>query len=269
MKIDFHLHTKASFDCESEPSQIAEWAVKKGLNGLVVTDHDSTGGYKNLKLEAEKRGLFVIPGVEHTTSRGTHYLVYLTPELPLPSDDLNMIDEVHSRGGLVGIPHPYRSDTGLIYNQTIHNLYNEEEVRQIFSKVDMLEIHNGKSLTKENKQAKLLSEKFPSLIKIAGSDSHHSPTIGGAHTEIPGFIFGAVREMQQQLKTLPTKIVVLPELTISDPAKTFKKTIEGTRRLMVKFKPVIPSSVWESGRSVYRRITNRLAEKRASKSVLK
>ncbi|MGH8015469.1 MAG: PHP domain-containing protein [Candidatus Zixiibacteriota bacterium] len=269
MKIDFHLHTRASFDCESDPAAIAEWAVKKGLNGLVVTEHDTTSGYGDLKTEAGKCGLQVIPGMEYTVFRGTHYLIYLTPELPLPTDDLKMILEVHRRGGLVGLPHPYRSDTGLIYNQMELKLYDESEVTEILSQVDMIEVFNAKSSAQENSRAAILAQKLPHLSKIAGSDSHHPSTVGAAHTEIPGFRFSTMPEMRHQLKTLPARIITLPELNETNINKNLKSAAEGIRRLMVKIKPAIPKPIWNSGKSIYRNLTNRLAEKRAGKSTVK
>ncbi len=269
MKIDFHLHTRASFDCLSDPAKIVEWAIKKGLNGLCVTEHDTTSGFTELKIEADRHGLLVIPGLEFTVARGTHYLVYLTPELPLPCDDIQMIDEVHRRGGLVGIPHPFRSDTGLVYNQIELKLYEESEIKSILSKADFIEICNAKSSSKQNVQAAILGDNYPNLKRIAGSDSHHPSTVGAAHTEIPGFRLETIQEMARQLKTLPTRIVILEELTESAAARNMRTAIEGGRRLMVRFKPAVPKVIWNSGKTLYRTVSNHLAEKRASKSIVK
>lgn len=267
MKIDMHLHTKVSFDCESDPAEIVCWAARKGINALVVTEHDSTEGYADLKAAAVKAGIVVISGVEHTSARGTHYLIYLTPELPLPSDDMAMIKEVHSRGGLVGIAHPYRSDTGIVYNQIEKNLYSEDEVSNILSAADFIEVFNGKSKVKHNAQALELAAQYPKLKQIGGSDSHHPSTIGSAHTEIAGFKTGTISEMADCFRNLETRVITLAELDESTSEMTFKRGVEGIRKLMVKFKPYIPARIWCIGKSVYLTETNRMANKKAAKSI--
>ena len=268
MKIDFHLHTRASFDCESEPAAIVEWAVKKGLEGMFVTEHDNTNGYIELKREADQQNLIVLPGLEFTAARGTHYLVYLTPELPLPQDDLAMIMEIHRRGGLVGLPHPYRSDTGLMYNQNIKNLYVENEVKQILAGLDFIEVFNAKSTTLQNQQAQKLAGQYPHLKQIAGSDSHFPSTVGAAHTEIVGFNFDTLANCASQLKKSQFKIHILPELEKTAAISGFQSATEGVRRLLVKFKPMVPDIIWRAGKSIYRTGSNRIKEKQASKSIV-
>ena len=267
MKIDMHLHTRASFDCESDPAEIVCWAARKGIKALVVTEHDTAEGYDDLKAAADKAGIVVIPGLEHTAARGTHYLIYLTPELPLPSDDMEMIKEVHFRGGLVGIAHPFRSDTGIIYNQIENNLYSEDEVSNILSAADFIEVFNGKSTVKQNTQALELAAQYPKLIRIGGSDSHHPSTIGCAHTEIAGFKTGTVLEMAEGFCNLKTKVITLAELDESTSEKTIKRGAEGIRKLMVKLKPYIPARIWRIGKSAYRTEVNRIANKKAAKSI--
>lgn len=267
MKIDFHVHTRASFDCESDLVEIINWAAKKGLECLAVTDHDTAEGYKSLRAAADKKGIFIIPGVEFTVSRGTHYLVYFTPELPLPLDDLKMIDEIHSRGGLVGVPHPYRSDTGLVFNHEERRLYDANEVAEILSRADFIEVFNGKSSSEQNEKAFELAKKFPNLKPIAGSDSHHPATIGAAHCDVAEFKYSTLEEMVKMLKNLETRVVVLPELNQSLTSKGIHRAVEGIRKLMVKIKPAVPKSIWKIGKTIYTGSFNRLAEKRASKSV--
>jgi len=267
MKIDFHLHTCASFDCESDPVEIIKWAAKKGLHCLAVTDHDNTDGYESLRAAADRQGIFVIPGVEFTVKRGTHFLVYLKPEMPLPQDDLEMIAEIHRRGGLVGIPHPYRSDTGLIFNHIEKNLYDIDEVDRILSEVDFIEVFNAKSSSEQNQKALELAKKYPHLKPIAGSDSHHPASIGAAHTEVHGFKYSTIEGMAKMLRNLQVKVVVLSELDESMSSRSVRRAVEGIRRLMVKIKPAVPTAIWRMGKSIYRGSSNRLAEKRASKSI--
>ena len=47
MKVDFHIHTKYSYDSLMEPDKIIRNAVKRGLDGIVICDHNTIrGGWK-------------------------------------------------------------------------------------------------------------------------------------------------------------------------------------------------------------------------------
>ncbi len=66
--IDFHLHTEYS-DGISSPEHLARVAAMQELDIIAITDHDKMDGYKRCKIEAEKWGLKVIPGVEISTDK--------------------------------------------------------------------------------------------------------------------------------------------------------------------------------------------------------
>ncbi len=269
MKLDLHVHSHASFDCNSDPAEMAAWAVRKGLDGFAITEHDTTDRIQEIERSAKAHGLFLIRGVEVTVRRGTHYLVYFTPELPLPDDDMALINEIHRRGGVIGAPHPYRSDTGLKYNQNVKSLYDASEVDEILKALDLIEAFNGKSTQRQNDMAKKLASDYPNLKEMAGSDSHFATSVGAAHTDLLGFEPGTIAEMAKQLKRVDRKIVVLPELSKSAADRAVESSTDGIRRMIVKLKPIVPDSLYNFGRSVYRAGSNRQADRRARKSVTK
>ncbi len=65
--VDLHLHTTAS-DGRLSPAELVEMAVRRGLEIIAITDHDTTDGI-DAALEAAKAfaNLTVIPGVEINT----------------------------------------------------------------------------------------------------------------------------------------------------------------------------------------------------------
>ncbi len=79
MKADLHLHTTAS-DGRLEPEELVSLAVKKGLDVIAITDHDSVDGIAPALASARYYpSLTVIPGVELSTDvpRGeVHVLGY-------------------------------------------------------------------------------------------------------------------------------------------------------------------------------------------------
>ncbi|ABR48807.1 PHP C-terminal domain protein [Alkaliphilus metalliredigens QYMF] len=65
--IDMHTHTTAS-DGNLSPSQLIDYAVAKGLNGIAITDHDSINGLEEAQLQSRKyHDFYFIPGIELST----------------------------------------------------------------------------------------------------------------------------------------------------------------------------------------------------------
>ncbi len=63
-KVDLHIHTTAS-DGALSPSEVVDWAVKKKLKAIAITDHDTTLGIEEaIKRAAEYQDFYVVPGIE-------------------------------------------------------------------------------------------------------------------------------------------------------------------------------------------------------------
>lgn len=84
-KLDLHLHTPASKcfgDKSVTPEAIVNQALKSGLSGIAVTDHNSGEWVDRIKTASKGTGLTVFPGVEITCSGGTsgiHLIALLDP----------------------------------------------------------------------------------------------------------------------------------------------------------------------------------------------
>ena len=108
MKFDLHVHSNCS-DGRDEVRTILQAAVRRGLAGLSITDHDTLqGSLKAMKIIREERlDLILIPGAEVTTAEG-HLLVLGVQELPprgrSPEETTEMARE---QGGITIVPHPY------------------------------------------------------------------------------------------------------------------------------------------------------------------
>lgn len=74
-RVDFHSHSRAS-DGLLSPSALAEAAVKIGLQGLALTDHDTVDGVAEFMAAAEAVGLKALGGVEISLEHeGTFHLL--------------------------------------------------------------------------------------------------------------------------------------------------------------------------------------------------
>ena len=80
MKIDLHSHSTHS-DGKESVAQIFEYAAKAGISALALTDHDTTAGWDEARIEAKKHGITFVPGIEVTTEspegKSVHLLAYL------------------------------------------------------------------------------------------------------------------------------------------------------------------------------------------------
>jgi predicted metal-dependent phosphoesterase TrpH len=76
--VDLHTHTTAS-DGLHTPTENVHMALKAGLKGIAITDHDTVAGIKEAVDEGKKIGIVVVPGVEISTVAGgqdVHILGY-------------------------------------------------------------------------------------------------------------------------------------------------------------------------------------------------
>jgi len=70
-RADLHCHSSCS-DGDLTPKEIVAEAVKAGLQGLSITDHDTIDAYPEVLAEAEKADIKMLPGVELSTLHGGH-----------------------------------------------------------------------------------------------------------------------------------------------------------------------------------------------------
>lgn len=64
--IDLHVHSTKS-DGSFTPTQLVDYALKKGLAAFALTDHDTTDGIDEAMAAAKNKNLEVIPGIEFST----------------------------------------------------------------------------------------------------------------------------------------------------------------------------------------------------------
>jgi len=169
MRFDLHIHSKYSTDSSLSVDDILERAVRKGLDGIAICDHNTVDGSlcaiqraKDLDLP-----LLVIPGIEISTLDG-HLIVLgirenIQPGLPV----LETIDIARQKGGVVIAPHPFKKDS----------------IGFAAKDADAIETFNSRCIFGENEKAKELALSL-GKPEVGGSDSHLLSTIGLGFTEI-------------------------------------------------------------------------------------
>ncbi len=176
MKFDIHCHTIYSkhwfwgIDGLSTPREMIKSAIKKGLDGIAITDHQTIkGGLIGRKIARTlKKGFIVIPGIEIRTNSGDIIALDVKENI---SDNLSVretVEKIHDLGGIAIAAHPFAT---FIFRKCI----GEKSL-----KADAIEIFNASSSRRgTDKRAKHLAEKFKKPF-TAGSDAHWRGSIGNA-----------------------------------------------------------------------------------------
>lgn len=171
LRIDPHVHTAASYDAHTSPETLVGRAREVGLDGLVVTDHDTVAGARAVVDLATGRDLVAIVGCEVSTADG-HLLAIGIESAPEPGRPLpETARRVREAGGVAVVPHPFqRSRHGA--------------AASAIEAVDGVEVYNAHGLTGlRNEQARRFAERkgYPAF---GGSDAHRGAGVGRAATEV-------------------------------------------------------------------------------------
>ena len=105
MKYDLHSHSKYSSDGILDPQKIIKVAIKKGLDGIAVTDHNTIRGGLEAK-EYETNEFKVIIGSEVMTNKGEVIGLFLSEEIK-SNNFYDVVDEIKAQNGIVVLPHPF------------------------------------------------------------------------------------------------------------------------------------------------------------------
>lgn len=193
MKLDMHCHTReGSIDAKVDIQTYIETLMKKGFDGMLITDHNSYRGYEHWKkiseLSCPLSPFVVLKGIEYDTCNGGHIIAVL-PEntheklLEVRGMTVEQLEKVvHSLGGILGPAHPY--DTGYY---AFMNTRAGKKHPDLLACFDFIETYNSCAKPLANFRAKRLAVELH-LPETAGSDTHRPEVIGSAYTEFPVYI---------------------------------------------------------------------------------
>lgn len=173
MKYDLHNHTHFSSCSSNNPETLLKLIKKKGMNGIAITDHNTIKGALKVKKLNKDKDFEVIIGEEVDTNYGDVLTYYLNKEIKI-HDFFSVIDEVKKQGGLIAIPHPFRTSI----NPKLRFKYPLEKLK---NKIDAIECFNSRVLPGNNEKAQELAKKLK-IPGIGGSDAHFIFDIGRAYT---------------------------------------------------------------------------------------
>lgn len=171
LRIDPHVHSNGSYDGHEPVDLILEHAAEIGLDGVVITDHDTMAESRYAAEIAAEYGLVGIPGVEVSTGNG-HLLALGVESAPEPGRPIQAtVREIRDMGGVAIVPHPFQRSRHGVRRRNIPD-------------ADAIEVYNSMLFTGyRNRRANVYAVKH-SYPKVGASDAHYLPNVGRAYTEI-------------------------------------------------------------------------------------
>ncbi|RZN35097.1 MAG: PHP domain-containing protein [Methanosarcinales archaeon] len=168
MKYDLHIHSGYSSDGVLDPEKIVRIAIKRGLSGIAITDHNTIkGGFEAQKYE--NNDFKVIVGSEISTERGEIIGIFLSEEIK-SADVHDVISQIRDQNGIIIIPHPF--------DELRHSAFYPTEEYVDF--IDCVEGFNSRCVLQKYNESAIGFAKKHSLSITAGSDAHFLNEIGNA-----------------------------------------------------------------------------------------
>ena len=169
LRVEFHCHTVHSKDSLTRPDQLVKASRRKGIDRVIVTDHNSIAGARAAQaLDPE----LVIVGEEIMTASGELLAAFVTEELPSGLSPQEAIRRLKDQGAFISVSHPFD-----VYRS---GHWDEADLLEILPQVDAIEVFNSRCWSPEfNRQAREFAEKH-NLPGTVGSDAHASLELGRA-----------------------------------------------------------------------------------------
>ncbi len=175
MILDLHVHSLYSRRCGCmQPTEIVKTAIKKGLDGVAITDHNTINGGIRAK-EFETEDFMVIVGSEVLTDRGEVIGLFLSEEIA-PGRFEDVVSAIQAQNGFVILPHPFDR----LRSTALHPL--PEDV----ARIDGIEGFNARCVFQADNRAATEFGLEHNLAVVAGSDAHFPGEIGKAGIQTGG-----------------------------------------------------------------------------------
>ncbi|NCP86479.1 MAG: hypothetical protein CO094_10695 [Anaerolineae bacterium CG_4_9_14_3_um_filter_57_17] len=172
--LEFHCHTLYSKDSLLRPADLLAAARRKGLDKVVITDHNSIAG----ALEAQRLDpARVIVGEEILTSAGEILAAFVREEIPARLPPLEVIRRLRAQGAFISVSHPFDPRRGWQFSA----------LQAILPLVDALEIFNSRCMTNEPNRRAEACARQNGLLATVGSDAHVAWELGRATLALAEF----------------------------------------------------------------------------------
>mgnify|MGYP005858556725 CR=1 FL=1 len=176
LKIEFHAHTKYSQDSLARPEDILKACVKKKIDRIAITDHNTIqGALHAYRLDPQR----VIIGEEIQTDAGELLAFFVQEEVPPDLPYLEAIRRLRNQDAFISVSHPYD-----VYRR---GHWDPDVLEEIAPLVDAIEVFNARCLMESfNHQAQYFAVQRK-LAGTVGSDAHTLFELGRAMMVLEDF----------------------------------------------------------------------------------
>jgi predicted metal-dependent phosphoesterase TrpH len=165
--LEFHCHTIYSKDSLTRPVDLVRVAREKGIDRLVVTDHNRIGGaLEAQKLDPER----VIVGEEILTTQGELLAAFVKEEIPARLTPLETIRRLREQGAFISVSHPFDGHRG----------WELADLLEIVPLIDAIEVFNARCFSEIYNQRAADFAREHNLLATVGSDAHTTRELGRA-----------------------------------------------------------------------------------------
>jgi hypothetical protein len=167
LRVEFHCHTIASKDSLTRPRELVEACRRKGIDRVIVTDHNTIAGARAAQALDPER---VIVGEEILTTRGEILAAFVREEIPAGLTPQETIRRLRDQGAFISVSHPF--------DRLREGGWREDDLLEILPLVDAIEVYNSRCMfPRFNREAKRFAEEH-NLAGTVGSDAHAAFELG-------------------------------------------------------------------------------------------
>jgi predicted metal-dependent phosphoesterase TrpH len=169
IRLEFHCHTNYSGDGLISPPRLIEICRRKGVDRIVVTDHNTiAGALAAMHLDPER----VIVGEEILTQSGELLAAFVQEEVPAGLPALEAISILREQGAFISVSHPFD-----IYRK---GHWKIPALLDIAPLVDAIEVFNSRCIFPSfNHKARAFAREH-GILGTVGSDAHATSEVGQA-----------------------------------------------------------------------------------------
>jgi predicted metal-dependent phosphoesterase TrpH len=167
ISLEFHCHTRASKDSLTRPVDLVATARRKGIDRVVVTDHNSIAGAREAQaIDPE----LIIIGEEIMTIQGEILAAFVQEEIPAYLTPQETIRRLKEQGAFISVSHPF--------DEIRKGAWKENDLLEILPFVDAIEVYNSRCmLPRFNRRAVVFAKKH-NIAGTVGSDAHAAFEVG-------------------------------------------------------------------------------------------
>lgn len=167
LSVEFHCHTSASKDSLTSPMELVETCRRKGIDRVIVTDHNTIAGARAAQAIDPER---VIVGEEIMTTCGEILAAFVREEVPKELTPQETIRRLQEQEAFISVSHPF--------DKWRSGGWRAEDLLEILPQVDAIEVYNSRCmLPRFNREARRFAEKHQ-LAGTVGSDAHAAFELG-------------------------------------------------------------------------------------------